>query len=142
MWMSATQFRIIVGGGVGTSVTVYVFGNPVDSGQHYGLQVFGASGVLVFDSGLGSMRVRAQYAANAIGALGTLTAGRTYAAVVTAGMSRTYQSAGPSQWLRYDLRAGVRFSGSSANQVDLIGVLFDYQPPSGTSGGNIAMNQA
>lgn len=141
MWMSATQFRIIATGDVGTPVTVYVFANPVDSGKRL-LQVFGPASQLIFDAGLPSMRVRAQYVSNALGLLGTLPAGRTYAAVVTAGMSRTYQNAGPGQWLRYDLRAGVLFNGTDQNQVNLQGILFDYSPPSGTSAGNIAMNQA
>jgi len=140
LWASTTQFQIIAQGSPGAAVTAYVFARAASSGLNH-FQVFSASGALVFDAGLGAMRVRARYASSSTGTMGTLPAGRTYAAVVSAGMSRTFISAGPGTWLRYDLRAGVHFATASANRVDLIGVLFDFEQPV-PSGGNIAMSQA
>ena len=140
LWMDGTNFQVVCNGPVGTTIEIYIFGKPTDSGQKC-FQVFDASGNLVFDAGRAPMRVRGQWAPSALGALGTLPAGPKYAAVVTSGSSRTYQAAGPTNYIRYDLRPGVHLAGGSLNQIELYGVVVDYEPIT-AAGTSYGMNNA
>lgn len=112
-WLSGSQFQIACNGAVGTAIDIYVFGDPIPSVGGKYLQVYNASGELVFDAGQKYMRVVGIATPNSLAYSQSFPAGRIYAAVVTAGYSRDYETAGPGIWYKYELRFGVSISGTT-----------------------------
>jgi len=120
---STHDFQIAVQGPIGTTVDVYVFGEPAAAGASYGLQVWNDSGQLVFDALQKPMRVVGQLVTPTLGSTISTPSGRTCACVIHGGFYADVQNAGPGTWAYYVLRFGARISGTT---VTMVGVCLQY----------------
>lgn len=120
-----SRFRVYTEGGLGTEVAVYVFGESGE-GADYGLQVFDADGLLVFDATHPPLRVVHFQASDATGSV-TLDSERDYAAVVSAGPVNTVVPAAPPNYILYQNHMGASVSGGTVSwgrvrlRADVIG---------------------
>lgn len=132
-WVSATQF-VIISDTNGASVTVYLFGDPPAASGTSGLQVYNATGQLVFDSDRQYMRVAGFQIMSAHFATYNYPAGKTYATIASGGFwGRTIATGAPPGASNYYLsewqRPGWSWSGTTLTMAG-ISTYFSFFPDS------------
>ncbi|MBV6853746.1 hypothetical protein P2C08_14090 [Xanthomonas perforans] len=130
---STVTVGLVVNARVGATVDWYAFDTaPQAAAATYGLQVFNASGQIVFDSAHSPMRVVDTYQVNgSAGNTRTYPAGRSYAAVFSPGIYVVPVNAGPEGSNGYAVNLpGVRIGSSSG---DVTVAPFQIQGSSGSS---------
>jgi hypothetical protein len=136
-WDTAnSRFRVHTEAGTGTAVSIYIFGEP-GAGANYGLQVFNASGQMVFDATHKPMRAVYFQVTTGSGST-TLATGRSYAVIISGGSYMTVTGSGSPFVLNLH-RLGASVNGATVAwggvklEADYIGVPGSLITPSNAS---------